>query len=92
MPKLAIAQAHSVTPEEARARIEGLARDLGDKYGIASEWTSPTHATLKGKGASGQVSIEPASVRVDLDLSFALTPVKGTIEARVKDELRRLFS
>jgi putative polyhydroxyalkanoate system protein len=91
MPKLAVVQPHSVAPEEARKRIEDLGRDLGEKYGISSEWTSGTQATLKGRGASGLVTIEPAAVRVALDLSFALTPMKGAIEARVKQELQRLF-
>lgn len=92
MPKSEITQAHTVSTQEARARIDDLARQLSERYGLSSSWTSDTLAEVKGTGASGRITIEPALVRVALDLSFALSPMKGRIESRIKEELHKLFA
>jgi putative polyhydroxyalkanoate system protein len=91
MPKLAISQPHRVGAEEARRRIDGLARELGDKYGLTSRWTSDTVAEVTGSGATGQITVEPEQVDVTLDLPFVLSPMKGRIESRIRDELQKLF-
>jgi len=91
MPKVEISQTHNVTAEEARKRIETLNKELGDKYGLTSRWQSDTEAQVERTGAKGTIRVEPNRVHVFLDLSFAMTPVKGTIEKRIKEELERLF-
>jgi putative polyhydroxyalkanoate system protein len=91
MPKLEINQPHSVTAQEARQKLDGLSKELGEKYGLTSSWTSDTQAKVERTGASGTITIEPNNVKIFLDLSFAMTPLKGTIEKRIKDELEKLF-
>lgn len=92
MPKMTIEQPHSVPAEEARKRLEGLSSDLSDKYGLTSRWLSETECRVERTGATGAIRIEAKRVVVDLDLSFALSPIKGKIEGRIRDELQRLFS
>ena len=91
MPKLEISQSHKVTAEEARKRIDTLNKDLGEKYDLKSRWISDTEAKVERTGATGSIKIEPNRIQVHLDLSFAMTPLKGTIEKRIKDELTKLF-
>jgi putative polyhydroxyalkanoate system protein len=91
MPKLQITQSHSVTADEAKKRIQTLATELSDKYGLSSEWKSDTQAEVKRTGATGLISIEPNQVKVALDLSFVLSPMKDKIEGKIKEELQRLF-
>ncbi len=92
MPKVEISQSHKVTAEEARKRIESLNKELGEKYGLSSSWLSDTEAKVERTGATGKIKIEPTHVQINLDLSFAMTPLKGTIEKRIKDELAKLFT
>jgi putative polyhydroxyalkanoate system protein len=91
MPKVEISQHHKVTADEARKRIDSLNKDLGDKYGLSSHWHSDTEAHVERTGAKGTIRVEANRVHVLLDLSFAMSPLKGTIEKRIKDELEKLF-
>lgn len=91
MPKLEITQRHSVSAEEAKKRIQTLATELSDKYGLSSLWKSDTLAEVKRTGATGLISIEANLVKVALDLSFVLSPMKDKIESKIKEELAKLF-
>ena len=91
MPKLQITQSHSVTAEEAHNRIDQLSKDLSDKYGLSSSWVTPNEAKVERTGAKGTIKILATAINVELDLSFAMTPLRGTIEKRIKDELEKLF-
>ena len=92
MPKMTIEQAHKLSAEDARKCIEGLNRDLSDKYGLTSCWLSDTEAKVERTGATGNIKIEPQRVVVNLDLSFALSPLKGKIESRIRETLAQLFA
>lgn len=91
MPKINITQAHHVPAAEARKKIDGLGKELADKYGLTSKWISDTVAEVKRTGVSGIIKIEAERVLVDLDLSFALSALKGTVESRIKEEMKKLF-
>jgi putative polyhydroxyalkanoate system protein len=92
MPKLNIEQSHKMPADEARKCLDSLSKDLADKYGLTCKWLSDTEAKVERTGATGNIKIEPQRVLVNLDLSFALTPLKGTIESRIREELSRLFA
>jgi len=91
MPKVEISHKHAVTAAEAKQKLEQLSQDLSDKYGLTSKWTSDTEDKVERTGASGTIRIEPNLIKVVLDLSFALTPIKGTVEEKIKKELTKLF-
>jgi putative polyhydroxyalkanoate system protein len=88
MPKVTIDHAHRLTVEEARQRLQALADKLAAKYGVDARWTSPNESTLKGTGFSGKITCTEGKVSVFIDLSFALTPVRGKIEERIREELK----
>lgn len=91
MPKVEISQSHNVTAEEAKKRLQQLSEGLKSKYDLSSNWVSDTEVQVKRTGATGNIKIEPTAVKVFLDLSFALTPMKSTIENKIKEELKKLF-
>jgi putative polyhydroxyalkanoate system protein len=92
MPKLTIEQTHSLAADEVRRRLDTLSERLSQKYGIDARWTSDTEASVKGSGASGTIQMQPGKVVVSVDLSFVLSPVKGKVETRIRDELLRALS
>jgi putative polyhydroxyalkanoate system protein len=89
MPKLQIVHPHALEPAEVRRRLDALNRTLADKYGIEARWTSDSEAEFKRTGASGFIRTLADRVVVDIDLSFALSPVKSKVEGRIRDELKR---
>ncbi len=91
MPKVEITHKHSVTASEAKEKLIQLSQDLSEKYGLTSKWVSDTLAKVERTGASGTITIEPNLIKVAIDLSFALTPIKGTVEEKIKKELTKLF-
>jgi putative polyhydroxyalkanoate system protein len=91
MPKVEISQSHKVTAAEAKQKLDQLSKELSEKYGLTSQWQSDTVAKVERTGAKGTITILPNAVSVMLDLSFALTPIKGTVEEKIKNELKKLF-
>jgi putative polyhydroxyalkanoate system protein len=87
MPKLTIEQTHSLDPATVRERLDALNERLAAKYGLDAKWHSDTEATFKRTGASGSISCHPDRVVILVELSFALAPVKGRVEARIREEL-----
>lgn len=88
MAKLNIEQAHALPIDEVKKRLQELADRLSAKYGIDAKWTSDREASLKRTGVSGLIKIAEDKVAVLLDLSFALSPVKGKIQERIQQELK----
>jgi len=91
VPRFEITQPTSVSPEEARRRLDQLNAGLRDRHGLDPVWVSPTEVRIKRSGASGTLRIEPGSIRVQVELSFLLGAVRGEIESRIKHELAELF-
>jgi putative polyhydroxyalkanoate system protein len=87
MAKLNIEQTHALPIDEVKKRLESLATRLGEKYGINAKWVSDREAEVKRTGVSGKITCTESKVTVFLDLSFALTPLKGKIENRIRQEL-----
>lgn len=92
MPKLEITQSHKVTAAEAKTKLEGLSQELSNAYGLTSKWHSDTEANVKATGASGTIKIEPTQVSVKIELSMALFAIKGKVETKIKEELKKLFA
>ena len=91
MPKLEITHPHKDTAADAKTKLDKLSQELSSKYGLTSKWVSDTEAKVERTGASGTIKIEPTLVKVHLDLSFALSPIKGKVEEKIKEELKKLF-
>jgi len=89
MSTIKVSQPHSVTIDEARAKVQGF-EEMVKKYGVKSDW-SGNRAKLKGTGVSGSIAVQPASVDVELKLGLlakaaGVKPdlLKASIEKRLK--------
>ena len=92
MPKFTIEHPHSLPADEVKQRLEKLNERLSTRYGIDAKWASPTRATFSRTGASGSIQCEQNKVVVHVDLSFALSMVKGQVESRIREELTRALA
>ncbi len=92
MPKFTVERSHNLGVDEAKQRLQALSDQLSAKYGLTSLWKTATEAEVKGTGASGKITCTPTSVSVFIDLSFALTPLKGKIEQKVTAALEQALA
>ena len=92
MPKLNIEHPHSLPLDEVKKRLQALADRLSAKYGIEAKWLSDREASVKRTGVTGKITCTDEKVTVFLDLNFALTPLKGKVENRVKQELANVLA
>ena len=92
MPSIDISQRINVPPEEARRKLAGFQTEIEERFGLVPEWTSPTEARVSRTGASGRLRIEPTRIGVHIDLTFALTPLRGRIESEIRRRLAELFT
>lgn len=95
MATIDISRKHTLDKEEARKRSEQLAKSMEEKLGIRWHWEgdkikfdAPSGAA---KGATGTVHVDPAAVRVEVDLPFLLRAVKGMVEGKINDKLDTLI-
>jgi putative polyhydroxyalkanoate system protein len=96
MATIDIKRSHTFDKEEAKRRAEALARSMEDKLGIRWSWQEDClrFDTPSGvaKGASGQVTVEPSNVRVEVDLPFLLRALKGTVESKINEKLDEVLA
>jgi len=95
MATIDIRRQHTLSKDEAKKRSEELAKSMQEKLGIRWQWQgdvigfdAPSGAA---KGATGKVSVDGSSVRVEIDLPFLLRAMKGMIESRVNEKLDALL-
>ena len=95
MPKIAITRVHGVTKDAAREKVRGIVDEVQQRYGKyvdKVEWT-PDGCSAKAKGTGFTLSfvVGDRDVRIDGDLSFLLTPIKGKMESTVETKLDAAF-
>lgn len=91
MATIDIRRQHTLSKDDAKKRAEELAKGMEDKLGIRWRWEgdvitfdAPSGAA---KGATGKVTVDASSVRVEVDLPFLLRAMKGMVESRVREKL-----
>lgn len=90
MPTISITRAHKLAHAEARAAAEKIARDLNKRFDLAYEWDGD-EVSFARPGLSGSMHVGKSAVRLEVQLSFLLTPLKGPIEREIHSELDALF-
>ena len=87
MPKIQVTHPHSLDPATVKSRLESVQADLTSRYGLSFQWNGDTELKVSGKGVKGSITLHPKEVRVKLDLSLLLAPMKGTIENKLRTKL-----
>lgn len=95
MPKVTLNKAHALSMEEARGRVAELVDNFMERYGRHVKdvsWSDDKNAArAKGRGFDAQFKLTEDEVRVAVDLSFLLSPLKGRIEDSVHRTLNEAF-
>ena len=92
MPKFDVDVPHSLSPEEARARIAGAAPKLEKDYGATCTWRGDRELTVSRKGLDARLSIEPQRVHIELNLGFLLSAFSEKIKSGIARELAGVLS
>lgn len=90
MPSISIRRRHSLDAKKARSAAQAVARDLNKRYGLICQWDGDT-VNFDGVGVTGNMHVGKSQIRLDVQLSFLLAPLKGTIEREIEKELDALF-
>ena len=72
--------------DEARRRVDRIATEMGQQFGLSSEWRGD-HLNVKGSGVDGQISVRDASIDVSVTLGFSLMLMEGTIRSAIEDAM-----
>ncbi|MDY0003177.1 MAG: polyhydroxyalkanoic acid system family protein [Polyangia bacterium] len=87
MAKIEVVQNHALPLPEARTRMEKVQAELTAKYGLSFQWEGEQQLKVSGKGVKGTIQLGATQVSVLLDLSLLLSPLKGKIESRLREQL-----
>lgn len=89
MADIHIKRAHSLTREEARARVQNAADKLKDQYPVKTEWKGQDHLAFTATGVKGGIEIKDNEVEVKVELGFLARALKGRIEEGINKSLDR---
>ncbi len=90
MSNIRIKHTHNLDREEARNRVEKLAKDLKTKLDTEYSWKGDC-LHLRRSGASGQIDVGDDFVECTVKLGMLLSPMKGRIEATLQENVASLF-
>ena len=91
MPTIAIKRHHKLDPKKAKAAAQKVAKDLAARYQLVCSWDGDD-VSFQRPGVTGCMHVGKSEVRLDVQLSFLMTPLKGPIEHAIGEELDRLFA
>jgi len=90
MPNITVKRRHSLDHKRAKVAAEKIARDLKGRFDLEYAWEGD-HIAFERPGLSGTLHVGKTDVRLDVQLSFLLSPLRGPIEQAIHKELDTLF-
>jgi putative polyhydroxyalkanoate system protein len=86
MPNISIRRRHSLGHKKAKAAAQKIARDLDQRFDLAHEWNGD-EVSFERPGLSGSMHVGKNEIRLEVELSFLLLPLKGPIEQAIHKQL-----
>jgi putative polyhydroxyalkanoate system protein len=90
MPTISLKRRHKLPHTKARAAAQKIAEDLNKRFDLVCRFDGDDVA-FERPGLSGTMRVGKSEIQLDVQLSFLMTPLKGTIERAIRDELDNLF-
>jgi putative polyhydroxyalkanoate system protein len=90
LPNISIKRRHKLDPKHARAAAQKIAKDLNKRFGLICQWDGDD-VTFDGVGVSGNMQVGKSQIKLDVQLSFLLSPLKGPIEREINKQLDTLL-
>ncbi len=90
MSSIHLHHAHSLSPEQARDALAGLADSLSRKLGVESRWDGDA-LHFQRSGVDGTIRLHPGEVEILAKLGMFLAPMKGMVEQEIRRVLDEKF-
>lgn len=92
MPKIAVNYPHGQSDISiVKAKVQELGIELQNTYHASFNWKDDRSATIEMRGAKGLVQLDDKKILVNIDLPILLSPLKQTVENKIKTGLDQLF-
>jgi hypothetical protein len=100
MPKIKLSVPHQLGQDEAKSRVSKLIAETRGQFGdrvtdLEEVWTGNIDAfrfRAMGFAVDGQLEVQPAGVRIDINLPWAALPFKGRVESEILKHTRELLA
>jgi putative polyhydroxyalkanoate system protein len=89
MADIELTRSHSMGLDEGRTVVEEVAQQLEVDLGVQYEWDDEETLLFEGQGAEGQIDVRAQDIRLLINLSAFLKPMKGTLKAEAAKYLDR---
>lgn len=86
MPTVEASRSHDLTPTQARATVEKLARSYQQRFGGDYHWQDGV-LHFEAQGTSGHIHVDDSLVHVTIELGTMMWPIKGQVQAAVEHQL-----
>jgi len=90
MPDINLVRSHSVSIQEARARVQKAADELAVEHNLRSEWQGDTLRFYRS-GLEGEIKVTASEIRLEATLSFLLKPLQAALVDRIERMFEKLF-
>jgi len=90
MSDITLVRRHVLPIRIAKARVQKTADELASEYGLRSEWAGNI-LHFDRSGLHGQMQVNDSEVRLQVNLSLLLKPLKAQLISRIEDKFDRLF-
>lgn len=90
MSDILLTQAHSLSPNQARAAAEKVALEMAQQFDMAIDWVGDT-VSFSRSGVSGSLSLMPKEVQLEITLGMLLRAFKDKIEQRISANMAKVF-
>jgi putative polyhydroxyalkanoate system protein len=92
MPKFEMEVPHNLPLPEVKSRLDKAKSKLENEYQATCTWHGEQQLQVARKGLNALVNLEPARLRIDVELGFLLSPLAGTIRTGITKRLAELLS
>lgn len=87
MADIDISHNHSLGKDTAKTKAGEVIEKIRGEFGVQGNWDGDVFKITKP--TTGTFTVTDTTVRVQVELGFALRMIKGKIEDRIKSELKR---
>lgn len=87
MAAIDITKNHTLGRETAKTRASQVIDRIKGEFGIQGAWADDVFTITKP--TTGKFTVTDTTVRVEVELSFMMRPLKGKIEDKINAELGR---
>jgi putative polyhydroxyalkanoate system protein len=90
MPDIEMVRRFSLPIAVAKARVQKTADELAAEYDLKSEWFGKT-LRFDRSGLHGEIHVADSEIRLHVNLSILLKPLRARLISLIEDKFDRLF-